>query len=878
MKRVLTALTSYLAPKKWYFAAFFLPPLILFFAYGLAGTVPFGESSVLVLDLSAQYVWYLEALRDAFFGDGSLIYSLSRSLGGEFLGIFAYYLASPFSLLVLFFPKAEIQLAVYLIIFLKAGASGAAMFYFLKQKTPEVSPLLRLGLSAAYALSGFAVAYQSNLMWTDALILLPIIITGLERLIAGGTRRQYTFSLALLLWCNYYTGYMVCLFCALYFLGYFLAHKAEPRPFSRRYFFKKTADFALSSLFAALFAAPIWLPGLYSLTLGKLGSASFSDPFTFRFSLTDAIPKLLPGTYDTVMESGLPFLYCGILTLLLLPLYFYSKKYSNAEKLVCGGGMLLLFFSMWLNLTDMVWHGFRTPNCLNYRYAFLLCFLMITTAAKGLADPPRKYTRPILTLAGVLAAITVPVFFFSDKIAYPIPFLVLTLTGVLLGALLLYFFLSRKCMHRQLLAGALCALLCAELGANAVLTLCAMDEDVGFTRYESHREDHSALSDKASLLRELDTSLYRAETTRHFSTNDNMGTGLYGISGSTSTLHAGSLAVLSGLGYPAASHWSTYLTPNPFADALLGIKYCITDTAPNGYTEVADGIYCNTGALSLAYRVAGTSFSFGVNAAKNCNELAKTLAGADLGEIFCAVENKTYLYIGGTLYDAEQNSLVLVRDPGEEDTAIVFTVTADADGELYFLLPSAAATAVILTCGETIEPQFDRATGYFVSLGSFCAGETVRVQLTLASDTDALTFYRDEPHFYTYSSETCNAYLTALAGTQVQFTSHTNSRFEGTLATEGENETFLLTLPFDSCLRVYIDGKRVSTFAALDGLTGFCVTEAGAHRITVKYVPVTFFIGGLLLLTGIPAWWLLEKKRKTKNGGKDHVSLHKRTP
>lgn len=878
MTRVLTATTRYLARKRWYFAAFFLPALLLFFAYGCAGSVPFGEKSVLVLDLSAQYVWYLEAFRDAFFGGGSLVYSLSRSLGGEFLGILAYYLASPFSLLVLFFPKTEIQLAVYLIILLKTGASGAAMFYYLKRKTPAVSPWLRLGLSAAYALCGFAVAYQSNLMWTDALILLPVIIAGLERLLTDGTRKQYTVSLALLFWCNYYTGYMVCLFCALYFLGFSLVHKADFHPDFKRCFFRKTTDFIFSSFFGVLSAAPMWLPGLFALTLGKLGSASFVSPFTFRFSLADAIPKILPGTYDTLMEDGLPFLYCGILVLLLLPLCFCSPKYSNAEKLVRGGGMLLLFFSMWLNLTDMVWHGFRSPNCLNYRYAFLLCFLMITTAAKGLADPPRKIVRPTLTMAGVLVVIAFPVFFFSEKLSYPVPFLALTLTGLLLGALLLCLFLSHKIVRKQIFAGALCALLCIELGTNAVLTFRAMDADVGFTRYESFRENFSALSEKASVLNALDTSLYRAETTGHFSTNDNMGAGLYGISGSTSTLHAASLAVLSGLGYPAASHWSKYLAPNPFADALLGIKYCITDTAPQGYTEVADGIYRNNGALSLAYRVADTSFSFGVNAAKNCNELAKTLTGADFGEIFRAAENETYLYIGGTLYDAEQNSLVLVRGAGEEDTAIVFTVTADTDGELWFLLPSAAATAVILTCGETIEPQFDYAKGYFISLGTFAAGDTVRVQLTLASDTEALTFYRDEPHFYSFSGEACNAYLAALAEAQVQFTSHTNSRFEGAFASKIENETFLLTLPFDPCLRVYIDGKRTDTFAALGGLTGFCIDEAGTHTVVVRYVPVTLFVGGLLLLISIPAWWLFEKSRKTKNGGKDHVPLYKRAP
>ncbi|MBQ3205577.1 MAG: hypothetical protein IJB37_03400, partial [Peptococcaceae bacterium] len=40
---------------------------------------PFGDESVLVLDLNGQYVYYFENLRDAFWGNGSLLNSWSRN-------------------------------------------------------------------------------------------------------------------------------------------------------------------------------------------------------------------------------------------------------------------------------------------------------------------------------------------------------------------------------------------------------------------------------------------------------------------------------------------------------------------------------------------------------------------------------------------------------------------------------------------------------------------------------------------------------------------------------------------------------------------------------------------------------------------------------
>ncbi|MEE1358157.1 MAG: YfhO family protein, partial [Clostridia bacterium] len=77
--------------------AFLLPFGIMLSIYAALGTYPFGESSVLVLDLNGQYVYFFEALRDFVWGEGSLFYSFSRAMGGEFLGMYAYYLASPLS-------------------------------------------------------------------------------------------------------------------------------------------------------------------------------------------------------------------------------------------------------------------------------------------------------------------------------------------------------------------------------------------------------------------------------------------------------------------------------------------------------------------------------------------------------------------------------------------------------------------------------------------------------------------------------------------------------------------------------------------------------------------------------------------------------------
>ena len=89
----------------FYIAAFLIPFLLTFVSYIGFDVYPFGERSVLTLDLNGQYIYYFEALRDAFWGDGSAFYSWSRNLSGGFMGIIGYYLASPFTLIVMLLPR-----------------------------------------------------------------------------------------------------------------------------------------------------------------------------------------------------------------------------------------------------------------------------------------------------------------------------------------------------------------------------------------------------------------------------------------------------------------------------------------------------------------------------------------------------------------------------------------------------------------------------------------------------------------------------------------------------------------------------------------------------------------------------------------------------
>ena len=344
------------------FLCMFIPAALIYLIYVSRGHHPFGDGSVLTLDLNGQYVWFFEALRNFVRGDADLLYSFARQLGGEFLGIYAYYIASPLSFLLVLFPKDRMLEGLTALFMLKGALCGLTFGIYMHKTMKKPNRLAIIIFSASYALCSYAIVQQHNTMWIDAVMWLPLITLGIESIIKHGKFKLYVVSLAIAVFSNYYIGYMLCIYCAIYFFIYYFAHDEGYRnnPMREKLHFLCSLGRIIGySLLALGIAAIIIFGAYYSLNFGK---STFSDPFAssswksfgIKFDLLDFLYKLLPGSYDTVRPEGLPFVYCGLLTLLLIPSYFLSKKYSMREKIFAGLLLFILFASFSLKVVSFI--------------------------------------------------------------------------------------------------------------------------------------------------------------------------------------------------------------------------------------------------------------------------------------------------------------------------------------------------------------------------------------------------------------------------------------------------------------------------------------------------------------------------------------------
>lgn len=173
-----------------YLLAFLIPVLVMLLVLKSRGFYPFGDKTMFIMDMRDQYLEFFASLRNIIHGDDSIFFSWSRSMGGNYLGLFAYYVASPLSFITIFFPLKKLTLAIVLLTVLKIGLAGLSFSVFgnyvwKRENKSDQKTWIVLPFAVSYALISYSMVYSMCLMWLDGVILLPAILVGVEKLLDG---------------------------------------------------------------------------------------------------------------------------------------------------------------------------------------------------------------------------------------------------------------------------------------------------------------------------------------------------------------------------------------------------------------------------------------------------------------------------------------------------------------------------------------------------------------------------------------------------------------------------------------------------------------------------------------------------------------------
>lgn len=873
--------------------SFILPVFIMYLVYIGIGIHPFGEESVLVLDLNGQYVSFFEALRNFIKGDASLLYSFSRSLGGEYMGIYAYYVASPLSYIVALFPTERMLEALLVLILVKVGLAGVTFGYFLHKHTAVQNKYITVAFSIMYSLCAWAITYQENTMWMDALIWLPLICLGIEQLIKFRKYKLFVVSLAIALASNFYIGYMICLFVAIYFFWYLYSQDDKVgNPLNEKnHNLRALIRIALFSLLAIAIAAAVLLPAYYSLTLGKTGFSNPNWAFEENFKILDFFTKFLPGTYDSVSYGGLPLVYAGLLMVLLVPAYFVSKKISSRERIASLVVILFFILSLISSTLDLIWHGFQFPNWLEHRYAFLLVFFLLTLAYKAIGNLRSVGVGFIvgtgafvIAFAAICQKLEFETYIKTDKKLLSLETVWLTIiVTVILVVLLSSLSRSRDKLKRDGISCAILALVCVEIFCSTLTCFVYHNKELTYSNYDPYNNYFRTLRPVVEEIKENDDSFYRFEKTDHRKSNDNMTLGVRGLSNSTSTLNASTIRFLKRLGYAADAHWSKYLGNNPASDALLGVKYIMHKGSSAMleryydviYTSDSYTTYLNERALSIAYGVSANVKDLDLSQYDSSFDITNAIVSSMLGDeaqVFVPITMESMVPTNCARKTGYADGYVKYETTSSSSSgSLTFEITAPTDDEIYIYIPSSYQRESKLTVnGSSKGTIFEKETRRMISLGCYAPGEKLTVKITFDNDYDNVFIIPCDTYFYYFDDEAYTAAFDKLL-TNPQFIVNdgaTDDLLEGVITTTSANQMIQTTIPYDEGWHVYLDGERIDTYETLDALVAFDIHNPGEHTLVMKYRSKAVVFGALISLTGIVVFvalctveYLLKRKK-----------------
>lgn len=553
--------------------SFLLPVIIMggYFAY--RSMAPFGQSSLLTVDLGQQYIDFFSYFRRTLLHHPSeFIYSFSKSLGGEMWGTNAYYLWSPLNLILIFFPAAHLSSGVLVLTLLKYGLSGLSFAWLLtKNKLQSGSRIL--AFSTAYALNGWIIANQLNLLWLDAMILLPLITWGLHQVIFARKFTCYIGWLAVSVIDNYYMAWMICLFTLLLFiwqLPLVNSWASRLRAFGR---------YVLSSLIAVGISCVVLLPTIYALLQSKGTYTNNNIQSRFEYNPLKILAKLVPGSFNfNQMPSGQPNIYVGMLMMFGFGLYLLNRKVNLYQRIIALLITAFFILSFCYELLDLLWHIGQFPVWYPSRFSFIFCFWVILLAATCLQEDFQTARWQII----LLLIITLAIFAYVEILTVSYINNSQKLIGLGIAIISLFFLIIPHTVAPNMSNILLVLISICDVSTSAYTAL----NQISYVSQTEFGEYTTALNKATAKIKHSDSNhdFYRVAKTFMRTKDDPLQSGFNGGDHFGSTIVPSLPNFMGAIGQPAGDGFVSYDNGTQVTDSLLGFRYTMAVIDPTRST------------------------------------------------------------------------------------------------------------------------------------------------------------------------------------------------------------------------------------------------------------------------------------------------------
>jgi len=320
------------------------------------------------------------------------LWDFNIGYGSDIIQTLSFYvIGDPLALGAVFVPERFTEYLYNFLVILRIYLCGIAFLHYCK--SIEIECFYALCGSFIYMFCGFTIGSATrHPFFMNAMIFLPLILHGIERIIKKEKPYLFIFSVAAACLCNFYFFYMIVILTAIYVLVRFYSILLKDGKHQFKALLFSVGKIALFGVIGVLLAAPVFLPSILAAFQTSRLNSHQTTPLFYNMDYY----RTLPASFISYVQAGnWTLLSFSAVALLCIVVMFTKKKKYLEVKLA----FIILSVMHLLPLFGSVLNGFSyVSNRWNFGYAFVIA--MITTNAIPELLSLNKYTKiKLLTFA-----------------------------------------------------------------------------------------------------------------------------------------------------------------------------------------------------------------------------------------------------------------------------------------------------------------------------------------------------------------------------------------------------------------------------------------------------------------------------------------------
>ena len=828
----------------------------------------------LFIEQKKSFMWYTDGVKQHYlflydfneiirniFQNGFNTFSLNIGLGLDVIGQYSYYvIGDPFVIISFFFPMDKLQYAYSLMIFARIFCIGFAYIFFCRYKKKECIPTL-IG-AIIYSFCGYVLyAGIRHPYFLNALILLPLMFIGVEKLIKEDKKIFLTFIIFISAISNYYFLYILTVLSVIYGIVTYIFDVKEK---TVKGFFILLLKAAICYIIGILMSAIIFLPSV----LAFLNSARtdntllyFQDELYNNFLLSYI--KISAYNWNVIQISVICIPFIGLLL---------CKRRENKKTLVL---LILITLMLLVPFVGSAMNGFAySTNRYSFMSSFLLAYV-VTSLYKKKFD----YSAKELCFMGIFSSIFIILTYMTmDYTKNNTRSMLINIHILMANFIILIFnYLTRnnkfnKCIYSlSNIAIILGIIISISYNARFYYSKNYIKQFEKYSKineiYQTENGKIDDFKEAINYIKENDRSTYRIAKYPIMIENASV---LYNYNGISGYYSIGNKYTYN-LSKELEIHNYTQLYSRDFNNRteilnILGVKYFICNKdreqyVPYGYSlykSLEDtNIYINNKYLSL-----GIFYDKWISKEEysQFNSIGKQNSLIRYASINENIENMDKGNTEDISEDIEQISYTTVS---KKDKNIELNINNNTKGELYIIINNLRFNPKNIdeseyelnvkygdvSCTEKVE---DRTHQYYIEKNNFVLNlgqvqnDNNKIELKFTHDKGKLSY--DDIKLYVIKNSSYDEQIEKLKKTQFKDMKIDGNNISGKINND-KNGILQLSIPYSSGWKVFVDGKEQELLNVNTAFIGVEL-DAGEHNVEFKYTTPGLNLGIIISIIG----------------------------